>query len=102
MIQVRKRTFETNSSSCHSLTVMDKNEYEKWEKGLGKLNIYEDELILNEDLPEEEYEGEHRDKDLYTLEEYEEYYEGSYETFAQTIDTKNMDSIVVFGYYGHD
>lgn len=29
--QIRRGVFETNSSSCHSLTMCSEKEYEKWE-----------------------------------------------------------------------
>ena len=31
--QIRKGTFETNSSSVHSLVMCNKSDYDKWEKG---------------------------------------------------------------------
>ena len=33
MIQIRKNVFETNSSSTHSMTLVKKEEYDKWVKG---------------------------------------------------------------------
>ena len=43
---IRNRTFETNSSSTHSLTICTKEEYEKWETG--ELYYYDEKLISKE------------------------------------------------------
>ena len=60
MIQVRMSVFETNSSSTHSLCVLNKEDYDKWYNGLGKVNIGNktDNFVLNEDIVE-------GDKDYY-------------------------------------
>lgn len=127
---VRRSVFETNSSSTHSLTMVDKSEYDSWEKG--DAILYEDSIILKES---EEYKGlmetfkkdwEEEGKKHYdcdedeecTLEEWIEFYTGTgdlgfytyeqyfemdnYETFAYSHSTKNGDKIVAFGYHGHD
>ena len=33
MIQIRRDTFETNSSSTHSLTMVDKSDFTEWKEG---------------------------------------------------------------------
>lgn len=51
--QIRFGVFETNSSSTHSITIVDKEDYDKWENGevYGKIDMWEDNA---EFLPVEE------------------------------------------------
>ena len=142
--QIRLGVFETNSSSVHSLTMVEKPDYEKWKKGEILFSEYPrhggseflpaDEAIEKnlsmfnkEDLTDKFVEEYRKTKNLYksldadedcyidyddldlsefylNYEEYEEmvterYY---YEDFKQEYTTKSGDTIVAFGYYGHD
>lgn len=47
---IRKGTFETNSSSTHSLTFMSKEEFEKWKRGEIYFNLYEDKAYTKEEF----------------------------------------------------
>lgn len=40
MRTIRKNTFETNSSSTHSLVILSKEDYEAWQKHEKTLDIY--------------------------------------------------------------
>lgn len=47
---IRKNTFETNSSSTHSLTFMSGEEFDKWKNGELYLDQYEDKLYTKEEF----------------------------------------------------
>ena len=99
-------TFETNSSSTHSITICPKETYEKWMAG--KL-LYDD---WNERFVEE------KELTPYDYEQAGEKYEacnGKYLTYldwccqheglgkySKRYKTKSGDEIVAFGYYGYD
>lgn len=53
MIQIRNSTFETNSSSTHSLNICTLKEWEDWTSGKLLYNPYEDKFIDNYLLSEE-------------------------------------------------
>lgn len=111
--QIRLGVFETNSSSVHSLTMVEKSDYEKWKKG----EILFSEYGCNGDsefLPADEaieknlsmFDKEDLDlSELYlNYEEYEEMVveRYCYEEFEEEYKTKSGETIVAFGYYGHD
>ena len=65
---VRMGTFETNSSSTHSLVILSKEEYDSWKKNEKTLNIYSgkiqeltdlDKKIIRNDDGSVDYEGNH-------------------------------------------
>lgn len=47
MKKIRNNTFETNSSSTHSLTICTKEDYKKWENG--ELYYYDERLVSKEE-----------------------------------------------------
>lgn len=47
MKKIRFNTFETNSSSTHSLTICTKEDYKKWENG--ELYYYDERLVSKEE-----------------------------------------------------
>lgn len=142
--QIRLGVFETNSSSVHSLTMVEKPDYEKWKKGEILFSEYgcngdseflpADEAIEKnlsmfdkEDLTEKFVEEYRKTKNLYrsldvdedcgidyddldlselylNYEEYEEMVAERYcyEEFEEEYKTKSGETIVAFGYYGHD
>lgn len=53
MIQIRHSTFETNSSSIHSLNICTRQEWDAWREGKLLYNPYEDEFIDNYLLSDE-------------------------------------------------
>lgn len=107
MRQIRMNVFETNSSSVHSLTIVSKEEYEKFAKG--EMIIFDDELMEMETAlkkaqeskwyAEMSYDELIEERVFKTLDDLGGEY---YETFTQHYTTKNGDEIVAFGYYGHD
>ena len=127
MKQIRSGVFETNSSSVHSITMCMQSEYDAWQNGEVYLNdnrwihsssaytkkqfVTKEEAIdiLNKrdygsysdltTLEPEELEDYLKDEDFYTYENYHwDYYEG----FTNSYTTPNGDTVVSFGYYGHD
>lgn len=120
--QIRKGVFETNSSSTHSLTMMMKSDYKRWEKeGLYLFNGYTYGWEFNKPVNNRLYTrdeavefvkssryyntgDEINDKylrDMYFVtfdDEGSEYLEGFYEEFT----TPSGETIVAFGEYGYD
>lgn len=122
MRQVRRNVFETNSSSTHSLTIMMKSDYQRWEKE----NLYLFDGYVHEwklDCPVKGYlytrddavafakknqwydnEEEFDDSVLKSFgffawdDEGSEYLESFYEEFT----TPSGETIVAFGEYGYD
>lgn len=89
MIQIRKKVFETNSSSTHSLVICTEDEFNKfksgecvWEEIRGK--------IMDPNDPEAKW-----------VKRYEDW--GDYlETFCEYFTSPSGDKMVAFGEYGHD
>lgn len=127
--QIRRGTFETNSSSVHSLTMCMKSDYDGWEndnlflfKGsdygyLGKSPQYDhfytkDEAIafektskyssINECKNDDEIMNTLHENEWYDYNYFWDEYCEYYETFKDTMTTTNGEEVVSFGYYGHD
>lgn len=112
--QIRRGVFETNSSSVHSLTMMSREDYNKWRDD--GLYLSGDDVLTVEDIKkeyEEKIKSNPKYKDWYpTLEDYinendfktyDMYWEDTdYETFEDSYRTKSGEEIIAFGYYGHD
>lgn len=91
MYKIRKGTFETNSSSVHSLVMCSGEEYELLQKG---------KLLLDEDgdLVSREFIDNYGDENNYfTLDEW---WDDFYEHFHQAYTTENGEEVVAFGYFG--
>lgn len=119
--QIRRGVFETNSSSTHSLTMMMKSDYDRWqteqlylyEGGYGwefnkpvKNNLYTKDEVMKFAKNNRYYHGEEeidnetmRDMGFISWDdEGSEYLEGFYEEFT----TPSGETIVAFGEYGYD
>ena len=121
MRTIRIGTFETNSSSTHSITICMESEFLKWKNGEMYWNRWNDELVPKETVEEEflkektgvskedpdfkdkfeEYLNDD-DKTYYTYEEFNDYDYIEYETFKSTYETPQGEKVVSFGYYGSD
>ena len=119
MRTIRIGTFETNSSSTHSITMCMESEFLKWKNGEMYWNRWNDELVPKETVEEEflkentgvskedpdfkdkleEYLNDD-DKMYYTYEEFNDYDYIEYETFVDTFETPQGEKVVSFGYYG--
>lgn len=100
-IQIRRNVFETNSSSVHSLTMCNSSDYEKWKNGELAFDRWNDELVPITDEIEEEMKNEKYPQYL----SYEQFYDYEYiefKTYCNTFTTQSGDTVVAFGYYGHD
>lgn len=127
MRTVRLGTFETNSSSTHSITMCMESDYEKWKNGEMYWHRWNDELVSKEEVEKEmaklreefiadnpdfdenneEWKEEleqyiNEDKTYYTYEEFNDYNYIEYETFVDTFETPQGEKVVSFGYYGSD
>ena len=122
MKQIRNNVFETNSSSTHSLTMMMKSDYKRWEdENLYMFNGYTygwdfSQPVRNSLYTKDEaadfvknnryYDANNEIDDEYLKEfdfisfddEGSEYLEGFYEEFT----TPSGETIVAFGEYGYD
>jgi hypothetical protein len=92
--QIRFGVFETNSSSVHSLTIVSKEEFEKFKKGELVLDTWNHKLIPISTSTQEDDDG--------MYESYDGLGGQSFETFEQSYTTANGEEIVAFGYYGQD
>lgn len=123
MIKIRRGTFETNSSSTHSITICNKDMYDKFVNGEDiYIDFWGNKLITKEEALEKldkynEYRKNHNTKpvtleeyvndpgsDVMTFETYNSYIEDSecYETFKEEFTTPSGDTVYCFGYYGYD
>ena len=116
MIKIRRGIFETNSSSTHSLSIADIDDFNKWVKGEILFDKNNDSFITKEEaikqIKEDKYYQEEDLSDPDIIEElmrdeevltYEQYFDNDYlESFEQKYTTRNGDKIVAFGVYGHD
>jgi len=96
MKQIRIGTFETNSSSTHTLVIVSKEEWSKFKNGEMCFDTYRETLVNEKDKEEDEYGDRYRD-----FMGYGEYTEDMDE-FCVTHKTPNGEEIVVFGYYGYN
>ena len=119
---IRKGTFETNSSSTHSITMCKESDFDKWKNGEMYWDRWNESLVSKEEVEKEmaklkeEFISEHpdydkddidweeqledylnSDKEYYTYEEFNDYDYMEYETFEDS-----YDGVVAFGYYGYN
>lgn len=88
MIKMRQSTFETNSSSTHTITIVTEDEYNGWKEGRYLLEYWSDKLVPARQLTEQE-------KDA-AREEYEETRKSYYRSWDELDDCgKNQ----VYGEY---
>ena len=100
--QIRRGVFETNSSSVHSITMCMQSDYEKWENGEFIYDRWGDALVPITDENAEIIKNS-EDDDYLTFDEFwNDYDKLEYEKFKQNFTSQNGDTIVAFGYYGHD
>ena len=122
MRTIRIGTFETNSSSTHSITMCKESDFDKWKNGEMYWDRWNESLVSKEEVEKEmaklkeEFISEHpdydkddidweeqledylnSDKEYYTYEEFNNYDYIEYETFEDS-----YDGVVAFGYYGMD
>lgn len=128
MKQVRSNTFETNSSSTHSICMCTKDQYDRWasdwdslkadsviysnceeklvtvEEAVKYANRYHDYVeisdILDTDSPKHDDAVDYmRDEGLMTCNDFDDYTE---ETYYKEFVTQGGETVVAFGNYGWD
>lgn len=98
MLQIRQGIFETNSSSCHSICIVKKSDYEKWQNGELVYNDVKSKLVTHDEMKLDLCDWYDED-DFKTFEEYEDDY--SFEHYEQFYTSESGDEIVIFGEYGY-
>lgn len=95
-VSIRVGTFETNSSSVHSLTITSLDEFNMWKNGDMLFDSYAEKLINKQDADEEYIHS----GVYYTFDSYFEEFAGYYETFEHEKKVDGVD-VIVFGYFGY-
>lgn len=99
--QIRCGVFESNSSSCHSISIISEQEYQDWELGKLIFDTWDNKLITKEQLDIDLDE----DEDYQYAENPEAYfdkYSECFETYKKEFTTPSGDNMIAFGYYGYD
>nr|WP_142411389.1 hypothetical protein [Clostridium sp. Marseille-P7770] len=120
--QIRRGVFETNSSSVHALAMCTESEFDRWKNGELLFWEYKNKFGTKEELIEElkKYTGWngklwYRDTDWDDEDQVAEIFNNEnittcdqffdnewYETYSERYTTPGGETIVAFGYYGHD
>lgn len=120
MFNIRKSTFETNSSSVNAVTLLTEDEYNKWRYGNYYLD-FDNACVLSKETVDEiikqmrdkwhnsygdDYEKEDayflNRKKIFSVDSYDDYTDDySYET-DETIYTKDGKKFYLISYYGYD
>lgn len=95
--QIRRGVFETNSSSCHSITMCMKSDYDKWKDGKLVWDDWKQQLV-----PVTDETGKDNWNRYFTYEQFNDYSYIDQEKFTDEITTPGGETIVAFGYYGYD
>ena len=127
--QIRRGTFETNSSSTHTIVMCMESDYDRWQEGnlylfTGSGWCYPDnnkpeknhfytreeaiefektDKYAREDVnwtDEDEVNEILRENEFYDYEYFWNEYCEDYEDYEETLTTPNGDKVVAFGYYG--
>ncbi len=119
---IRRGIFETNSSSVHSIVMCNSDEYNKWRNGDVYYDRWNTKFVKANDsiLKARECESYDQAYSLYISDKENEFYSDCYhrfltwdeffndyeyidhETFKDEYTTKSGETVVAFGYYGHD
>lgn len=94
--QVRRGVFETNSSSVHSITMCSESDFDRWVNGELLFDRWGDCLVEKDKVEQDE------DNQYLTYDQFNDWDYIEYETYHQSYTTPNGETIVAFGYYGHD
>lgn len=99
--QIRMGVFETNSSLCHALSICTEEEFEKWKNG----DVWWDRWQWGEKkefIPvDNNMDDDDRQDEGYIT--YDEFQDLEYEeVFEQKYTTPGGETVVAFGYAGHD
>ena len=103
-LQVRTGLFETNSSSTHSLTMCMKEDWEAFKNGDKYYDRWEDKLVDPDEFSPEDLDPDETLEDRYlTFDDFEtEIWDQYEESICEEFTTPFGETIVAFGYAGHD
>lgn len=115
MLQIRRDVFETNSSSIHSLTIMEDDDFQDWKEGFKyydfdrrmfyTFNEVQDKITQDGIDPDDEDDWEEWcfENNVLTHDQFQEKCANMYlDTYIQMHTLKNGDTIWGVGYYGED
>ncbi len=114
MVQIRKSTFETNSSSTHSLVMAVASEFEKWERGevyycnswwtkKGEKPRFEEGKFYPKEEVEAYYAEKGEEREHYEFCTYDEFVdESELESSEYTYTTPQGEVIKAVAIYGYD
>jgi len=94
---IRRKVFETNSSSTHSITICTKEEYDKWIEGILVLDTWDYMLKEEKDCKHPSWCITH---EKYFKEEDEDYYDDDDEYYETKYTSPSGDELIIFGKYG--
>lgn len=107
--QIRRSVFETNSSSVHTLIIVDHDDFTQWYHGDCYYNPDTNKFYSLEEGEKLRKEYASNDKWLDGYDRwcdcpltFQEWCPDDMDTFSDTYTTKSGDVIKVFGYYGYD
>ena len=104
--QIRLGVYETNSSMCHALSICTEEEFEKWKKGEVWWNRWDIGSLVGANVKtfipmDKDMDDEERQDEGYTT--YDEFQELEYEeVLEKEFTTPDGETVVAFGYAGHD
>lgn len=106
-VKVRQSVFETNSSATHTLSIWNKEDWEKFKLGENLIDEYDGEFYTEDEIRERyeqsvdkenrdgyEFDDWRRDECIYT---YDEYY-GRYEILTQEIEEVSKIAVSIYGW----
>lgn len=113
MINIRHRLFETNSSSVHTMTLLTKEEYDRWMSEDCYLDFHFNRLMSKDEFldycKDMNYDPDDPDtierlqySNIFSSESFDEYVEENYFEVDENSITKEGVDLVSICYYGHD
>ena len=94
-VQIRKRVFETNSSSTHRLVICTADEYRKFKYGDLLYDSYNDRLVSADSVESDDEYRYRNAADVWDMDWVE-------DSFMRDFETPSGDRMVVFGAFGRD
>lgn len=105
-VQIRRSTFETNSSSTHSVNLTSAEKWKKFKAGQLVWDSYEDDLIpieIAQAIQAEEGDEEEMYGEYSRFKDYNSFMDDGYlESYWEEMKTEKGESVVIFGHYGYD
>ena len=104
-VTVRQGTFETNSSSTHSLSVYNTERWNAFKNGELYIDTYNDSFVSEDEL-QERYSVEVSEKEAYPIEDWMldeciydyDRYTDMYEVLTEEIEDAGVTAVSIYGY----